>query len=172
MNTITADLENKIMQLLASLDGDIENLRTSLARLDALRGFVIKRDDKALTSLLEEIKQDSQDYSAVENQRDSIRMALANAFGSSYEEMNLTNLAEKVSGRLKEDVLLKKNELAMLIEKLRTEHSSTAFLLSECAGFNRRLLKGILRSPDEGMTYSQDGRKKWHRQTNVMNLRL
>ena len=47
---------DKVDELLAVLDKDIEHIQRSLSRLNELRRLVIKRDDTALGKLLESIQ--------------------------------------------------------------------------------------------------------------------
>ncbi len=69
MNGQTVDLSCKIEDLLGVLRQDIEHLERTLVRLNELRCFVIKRDEKGLTRLLDDIRMESRDYQANEQTR-------------------------------------------------------------------------------------------------------
>jgi hypothetical protein len=56
MKTAMIEIEDKVDQLLAVLDKDIQHIQDTLSTLNELRGLVIKRDDASLHKLLESIQ--------------------------------------------------------------------------------------------------------------------
>ena len=70
----TAKLQpDKIDELLAVLDEDIEHIQDNLSRLNELRSLLIKPSNESLDRLLENIRADSDSYAANELKRQSIR---------------------------------------------------------------------------------------------------
>ena len=164
---------DKVDELLAVLDKDIEHIQRSLSRLNELRRLVIKRDDTALGKLLESIQTESDSYRRHESKRQSARKELAIAFGCSLEQMTLSRLEGVLSGEKKAQVAERKVKLRSLTEELKKEHLGTALLLSECARFNHVLLKTIL---DLGKTeivhYTCNGSTSRQTETAFVNLQF
>ena len=62
MKTKEMVIQNKVTELLAVLDKDIEQMGESLSRLNELRTAVIKRNDSLLGKLLENVHTESEAY--------------------------------------------------------------------------------------------------------------
>ena len=62
MKATSISIEDKIDELLAVLDTDIQHIQQSLSYLNELRSLVIKRDDTALGTLLGVIRAGSDSY--------------------------------------------------------------------------------------------------------------
>lgn len=173
MKTVTVEIVNKVKELLAVLDRDIQHVQETLSRLNELRAFVIKRDDVSLASLLDTIQAESRDYAANESKRNAIRRQLADMLGCSYEQMTLSRLETILSTEEREQIGRRKKELRLLAEKLRKEHLSTAMLLSACARFNGKLLKSIFQPGKAGtVTYNSSGHTKRHTDTGLVNIQF
>lgn len=137
-------IEEKVDELLAVLDKDVEQVRTNLAGLDELRSLVVKRDIASLSVLLEEIRKQTAQYSQNESTRQEIRLELALALGCEAGDMTLSRLESFLDDGKRAEVIRRKTLLRSLTRQLRTEHMRTAMLLSDCATFNRTLLNEIL----------------------------
>jgi len=74
-------IDHLLDKLLAVLNKDIQHIQDSLSWLNELRSLVIKRDDVALSKLLQSIRAESDSYVSNERQRQSLRKDLANALG-------------------------------------------------------------------------------------------
>jgi len=171
MKTSAIEIENKVDRLLAVLDRDIQHMEETLSRLNELRALVIKRDDASLGKLLESIRSESDSYKDNESKRRLLREELAIALGCSLEQMTLSRLEAELSGEKKIEVAQRKAKLRTLARNLMKEHLSTATLLSDCARFNRLLLKSIFELEGTGiMTYSPRGFNE--RQTNTAFVNL
>lgn len=155
------EIEDKVDELLAVLDKDIQHTQQSLSQLNELRSLVIKRDEAALSSLTETIQARSDDYKKHELKRQSIRKELAGLLGCGLEQMTLSKLEATLQGEKKAQVTSRKVTLRALTEELKKEHLSTVLLLSECARFNRLLLKSIFDiGKSETVTYDYNGATK------------
>ena len=158
MESATPSIEGKVDELLAVLDKDIRHVRASLSRLDEIRGMVVKRDPTALGGLLDEIREQTQEYSENESARDSMRRELAYALGCEVGGMTLSRLESVLDDGKRLEVGRRKTLLRSLTDKLKTEHMRTAMLLSDCARFNSTLLSGILELGNaRATTYGSDG---------------
>jgi len=145
--------DDKINELLAVLDKDIEHIQESLLRLDRLRSLLIKPNNESLERLLENIRADSDDYTTNETRRQSIRGELAAILGCNVEQMTLSKLEDCFEGQHKDQIARKRIKLKLLTEELKREHLSTAMLLSECARFNSVLLRTIFDFGKTGTVY-------------------
>jgi translation elongation factor EF-G len=153
MKEIAISVEDKVDELLAALDKDIQHIQQSLSRLDELRSLVIKRDDAALSKLLERIRDESDSYRSHELKRQSIRQEIAIAIGCNPEKMTLSALEARLSNVKREEAARKKTRLTSLIKKLKREHLSTTLFLSECARINRMLLNDVFKLGNAGTVY-------------------
>jgi len=166
-------IEDKVDELLAVLGEDIERIQRSLSHLNELRSHVIKRDDAALGKLLETIQTSSDDYRSHELKRQKIREELANILNCSPPQVTLSSLGAALSGEKKAQVARMKARLGPLVKELRKEHLSTALLLSECARFNRLLLRSIFDlGKTETVTYNSNGATRQQADTAFINLKL
>jgi len=166
MKATAIEIEDRIEQLLTVLDKDIQHIKETLSRLNELRSLVIKRDDTALSKLLESIQSETDNYKSNELKRRSIREELATAFDCGLKQMTLSQLEVELAGEKKAEVSERKTELQTLTKKLKKEHLKTAMLLSDCARFNSLLLKGVFGFKETGtVTYNSSGSAK--RQTNM-----
>ena len=153
MKATAIEIEGKVDELLTVLDKDIQHIQESLSKLNELRSLVIKRDDVALGKLLESIQTEMDRNLRHELKRQSIRKELASALGCGFEQMTLSTLEAGLPNEKKEQVTRRKAKLKSLIKELKKEHLSTALLLSECARFNRMLLKGVFNLGNTGTVY-------------------
>jgi hypothetical protein len=173
MSVTTVRITNKVNDLLAVLDKDIEHLQETLLRLDRLRGLVIRRDDVSLARLLGKIQADTNDYAANESKRQSIRKELAIALGCDFKQMTLSRLEGLLAQEQKNHITEKKTRLRSLVEKLRKEHTGTVMLLSDCTRFNSLLLRSIFNSGDtKTVTYTAAGSTRRQMDTAFLNLQF
>lgn len=173
MKATATVIEDKVDELLAVLDKDVEHIQQSLSQLNEIRGFVIKRDDAALGKLLESIQAGSDTYRIHELKRRKIRKELANALGCSPQQVTLSTLEAAVPNEKKAQVARMKARLGPLVKELKKEHLSTALLLSECARFNGMLLMSIFDLGKTGaVTYNSNGATRQQADAAFINLKL
>ena len=167
------DIELQVDALLDVLDGDIQQLRTNLSLLDQLRELVLKRDEVGLRRLLEDMQTRGRGDIENESKRMIIRKKLAGILGWNVKQVTLTRLEDTVTGSQRLAIAEKKAELESLIQSLRAEYSKTAFLLSECARFNRLLLEGILEfGRTTALTYKSNGTTESQSRSAFVNMRF
>jgi len=170
---VAVAIQNKVDELLAVLDKDIQHIEESLSRLNELRSLVIKRDDTALDKLLRSIRAETDGHVGNEQQRQNVRKDLANALDCPIEQMTLSALEAILPEERKAQIIDRKAKLKTLIEQLKKEHLSTALLLSECARFNRLLFRAIFDLGKTGtVMYSPSGQAKSPTDMTLVNLRF
>lgn len=173
MNKTQVLIDEKIDELLCILDKDAERLRVSLLRLDELRALLVKRDEKALARLLENIRMEIDGHKDLEDRRQLIRQELAIILKCDFSQVTLTRLASEVDGEKSERITSKKAELQSLATRLKEEHLRTMMLLSDCSRINSVLLNGILNFTRTGtVTYSNNGKAKRHSETAFVNMQF
>jgi hypothetical protein len=130
-------------ELLVVLERDVEHVEWSIMKLNELRGFVIKRDEKGLAGLLEDIKAESLEYSANEQKRLDIRRQIAGVLDCPTEAITVSVLKARVDEQIKTQFSDSQMKLKNLLEHLRREYITTAALLADCSRINSLLLKAV-----------------------------
>ena len=173
MKATSDGIEEKVDELLACLDKDIQHIEQNLSQLNELRSLVIKREDVALGKLLESIRAGEESYRNHELYRQSIRKELAIAFDYNTEQMTLSVLEATLPKAKRAQISQMKTKLRSLIEECKKEYLSTTLLLSECARFNNMLLKSIF---DIGRTetvyYNSNGAARRQSEMAFVNLQF
>jgi hypothetical protein len=166
-------VEMKVERLLAVLYEDVRHLETTLAQLDALRGLLIKRDDAALDQLLGEIRGRTEVYAANEQTRQALRADLATALGYDMNRLTLSKLQSMLPDRHRAALAARQKKLGSLIGELKREYTLTAVLVSDCARFNRTLVRTFFGAASQaGVTYSPSGQARRQTNATVMSLQL
>ena len=173
MKASPIEIKEKVDALLICLDKDVQHLQKGISRLHEMRRWIIKRDDTALSRLLEEIRTETDAYGRHERNRQSIRQELAEALGYDLKQTTLSTLETILPKVQKDQIKEKKIKLKTLIEEFRKEHFGTAMLLSECARFNNTLLKSIFDPGKvDSLSYNSNGAAKRHTDVALINLQL
>jgi hypothetical protein len=160
-----------ISELMKVLDTDAGNIEVTLGRLDNLRAAVIKRDEDALKILLGTISSEDDVYSSVEVHRYEVRSMIATCLGWEIERVNLSNLKQVVSEEVGSLLSEKQVRLQTLSSKLRREHEGTSALLRECSRLNKILLRSILKTGKETVTYNNRGTASWESRRRLVSFR-
>ena len=173
MRATEIPMEDKVDQLLACLEKDSRHIEQNLSQLNELRRLVIKRDEAALSRLLESIRAESDRYRSHESERQSIRKELAEMLGCDLQQMTLSALQASLPKAERARVTKMKARLRSLVEEFKKEHLSTALLLSECTRFNNLLLKSIFEIGNTGTVYyNSSGTAKRQTDTAFVNLQF
>jgi hypothetical protein len=159
--------------LVSVLDEDIRHVEATLVQLDTLRGLLIKRDDRALEKLLEEIHLRGEAYAATECRRQELRRELAAELGRSEGDLTLSELLAQLTGPDRTALAERQRRLKVLIAQLKREHTLTSLLISDCAKFNRSLLRVFFGPAGKtGTMYGSTGAAKHPTGTALLNMQL
>jgi hypothetical protein len=173
MKATTVSIEDKVDELLACLDQDVQYMQENLQQLNEMRRLVIKRDEAALEKLLESIQAGAGCHREHELNRKSIRKELADSLGLSIGETTLSALQEYLPEAKKDQVNQMKAKLRSLSAELKKEYLSTALLLTECARFNNLLLKGIFNlGKTQPVHYDSNGETRRQIDMAFVNLQI
>ncbi len=173
MSKTLVEMKDMVDRLFAVLDVESEHLRNCLSRLGKLRCLVIKRDEAALSELLEDIHTEAEDYAENESKRRAMRRELANYFALEPGQLTLSALENVLPADRRAHLAASKATLRSLVEQLRNEYVSTAALISDCARINSALLKSILDNSRGGLVcYDANGTTSRANETAFVNMRL
>ncbi|MBN2133953.1 MAG: flagellar export chaperone FlgN [Sedimentisphaerales bacterium] len=163
----------KTDELLEVLAEDIRHLETTLSTLDHLRGLLIKRDDAGLQELLAQIAHGSDARAVLDRKRETLRAELAGALGCEGDRLTLSALQTLVPDGQRKKLIERQKRLKTLASDLRREYRLTARLVSDCARFNRSLMRIVFGlDGKDTLTYSPRGTVKHRENAALMNLRL
>lgn len=169
---IAIDLTQKTRDLLSILQRDIDHIEWTILKLNQLRGFVIKRNEKGLLSLLEEIQTEAQEYSINEQTRNKTREQIAKEMGCPAEQLTLSALGNSIDEPLKSALgQIQKNIKAAAVN-LNKEYFLTASLLKDCSRINSVLLKIIFEGGRSLVCYNSAGQTTRQQDASFMSMRL
>ncbi len=173
MKTLMLETEDIMNELLAVLDTDIQHLEANITALDQLRRLVVKQDEDALKQLLSSLQSEAGRYRENESRRQALRRELAVASDCAVEEITLSRFAAELSGEMKFQFTRRKEKLQSLASLMKKEHANTFRLLTDCARFNRMLLKSVFNiGRNETTTYNAAGSPQRQMNTMFMNCQL
>jgi hypothetical protein len=173
MNEQTMEIIGSVEDLVNVLKRDISHIEYASSKLNELRVFVIKRDEKALGQLLEDIRTEAKDYQANEQRRGLIRKELAEMFGCKPNELTLSFLKNRVTGAARAAISDNQEKLKMLVRHLQVEYASTVKLLSDCARINSALLRIVFDRNRTGLVcYDSAGVTTRESDAAFMNMHL
>jgi hypothetical protein len=163
----------KVEELLAILDADIQHLEGTLSHLDALRRLLVKRDDAGLRGLLEDIGRQAGAREENERKRQRLRAELAVTVPCEPGQLTLSRLQTVLPDPYRRACLERQNKLKGLMMDLKREHKVTALLVSDCARFNRSLMRVVFGlNGKDTVTYSPNGTVANHTNATLMSLNL
>lgn len=172
MKKNTEQIEAFAYKLFETLEKDVQVMDMSLDKLRELRRLTVKRDEKALSELLEEIRLDSQVYLAQQYDRKKTREKLGILLGCKPEEVTLSKIKEC----LPEDKIEQLNGLRTTLrdsaQRLKVEYSVTSRLLSQCRRMNLNVLNSIFRNNSDTTTYDARGNRKTQGSAAFVNTKL
>jgi hypothetical protein len=166
-------LDDQVSELLSVLDEEVGHIEAALIRLDTLRTLLIKRDDTALAKLLEDIHRQGETHAATERKRQTLRDDLAKNLGWNRSDLTLSRLQAHLAEPGRTALARRQRRLHALIGQLRREHTLTVLLLSDCAKFNRSLLRAFFGpAAGAGTTYSPTGAAQHAAGTTLLNMQF
>lgn len=154
------------------LDARQAELLQTLDRLNALRAAVIRRDEPALSQLLEQAQQDADEHRRLDAAQAVLERRLAETFDGLNGPVTLSRLCERLSGDRRAALRQKQQILLELAHRVRNEHEATETLLRECARCNRLLLGAILGRSQQSLTYDPQGHSQWDVHRGLVSMKL
>lgn len=147
-------MEKDIVELLEVIDADIVNIERDIKVLDELRKSLVTQNEQNMLRLLYVVRLSIQNRQGNEARRFRVRKRLADTLGIAVEKLTLSKLHSFVEEPYQTALAEKKNVLSRMVERFKTEHETTVFLLSDSARFNSLLLRSLISlSSTESVTY-------------------
>lgn len=147
-------MEKDIVELLEVLDTDIVNIERDIKVLDELRKSLVTQNEQNMLRLLYVVRLSIQNRQSNEARRFRVRKRLADMLGIAVEKLTLSKLHGYIEEPYQMALAEKKNVLSQIVERFKTEHEATVFLLSDSARFNSLLLRSLIGlSSTESITY-------------------
>lgn len=168
---ISSSAAAKVDALLGALDEDIRSTESTLSQLDVLRGLIIKRDDKALETLLHDLREEAEFRLAAIRRRETIRKELAEELGCDLRAMTLSALCRVLVDPQRQAVVDRQSRLKDLVARLKREYALTTALVADCARFNRSLMRVFFGQDHQGKaTYNARGMVSRRANVSLVNL--
>lgn len=137
-------MEKDIVELLEVLDTDIVNIERDIKVLDELRKSLVTQNEQSMLRLLYVVRLSIQNRQNNETRRFRVRKRLADMLGIAVEKLTLSKLHGYIEEPYQTALAEKKNVLSQIVERFKTEHEATVFLLSDSARFNSLLLRSLI----------------------------
>lgn len=152
------------------LDLEQQRMEQTLGQLDELRSAVIRRDETGLQDLLNQIQIRQNDFSGLDQRRQTLRRRLAERIGCPESQLNLTRLIRGLPAEQGDPLRQRQQQLRKQIRELKMEHHLTGLLLADCARLNRMLLRAMLGGV--GDSYNAQGRSNWQVQDRLVSVQM
>lgn len=170
---LSSGARTRVAELLDVLDRDIQHVEATLLWLDALRTLLIKRDDRALETLLADIHRQGETYAGIEQRREQLRRELAADLGWPRSDVTLSGLLTRLTEPARTRLAERQTRLRVLISQLKREHTLTSVLIADCASFNRSLLRAFFGPAGQaGTTYSSAGAPRHPAGMSLLNMQF
>ncbi|MFC1652341.1 flagellar export chaperone FlgN [Planctomycetota bacterium] len=164
---------SSVQALLQALDKDIAHIQTSIATLDQMRAFLIKRDEAGLTALLAEVRHLNFNYFDHDTYRQQLRQTLAQELGCAAEAVTLSQLEGTLPVSWRQPLREKKNLMQTMVHQLQRQWQITGALLNDCARLNRALFQAIFQPPaGRTLTYGPGATQQPTMPGNLMNMHI
>ena len=147
-----------IENLFVFLDDSISSTRQMLEKLTELRAAVIRRDEKSLQQISEQMPELSSGRDSMQQYQRQICDSFAGVLNCPPEKVTLSYISEFLKSAKKIEMKTKQQLLRELISRLSGERLGTELLLRECERLNRMVLDGIIGRANQTCTYGSAGR--------------
>ena len=153
-------VESLLPELLTLLDRHAATLGERLAQMRQLSAHTLGRRQEPMESLLDQMERASHEQGTADAKLAAMRATLAKAIGVPVTEFRLRQLEAVLSPRDAAALRLRREQVLLLAQKVRSEHLHAAVLLNEASRVNRMMLDALLGSA--GVTsYGPDGDKRY-----------
>jgi hypothetical protein len=154
------------------LDARHAELLGTIERLDALRTAVIRRDEAALTGLLDQAQQDAERKRQNDAAQTVLEQRLLDFLDGLSEPVTLSRVCELIEEDLRPPLRHKQTALQDLAHRVQRELDATEMLLRECARCNRELLAAIIGRNRQSLTYDPQGQSQWNVHHGLVSMKL
>lgn len=161
-----------VEELFIFLDDSILAARQMLEKLTELRAAVIRRDEKSLQLIAEQMPEMTSLRDDMQRRQRQICDSFAGPLNCQPEKINVSFLSRFLEPAKQNDLKTKQHLLAELISRLSRERLGTELLLRECERLNRMVLNGIVGRANQICTYGSAGRVHRDMHCGIMSTRI
>jgi flagellar biosynthesis/type III secretory pathway chaperone len=164
-------VESLLPELLSLLDQHAVTLGERLTQMKQLSAYTLeRRPDQPMDALLDRMEQASHTQGSADTRLAAMRATLARAIGVEPTAFRLSQLEAVLSPRDAAALRLRREQVLLLAQRLRSEHLHAAVLLNEAARVNRMMLDALLGGAGVGVaTYGPDGDKRYDASHGLVN---
>jgi hypothetical protein len=173
MNQTSQNLFDRLTEeLFAFLDDSILSTRQMLEKLTELRAAVIRRDEKSLQWMAEQMPQLTTHRDSMQQRQRQISESFAGPVNCEPGKISLSYLARFLEIPMRNELKTKQKLLAELIGQLSREHLGTELLLRECERLNRMVLDSLVGRGNQTCIYGSAGRIQRDMHCAIMSTRM
>jgi hypothetical protein len=159
-------------ELFVFLEDSVLAMQSMLGKLTELRAAVIRRDEKTLQQMSDEMSELTSWRDGMQQRQRQICKAFAIPLNCQAEKINISYLALFLESPKREELKIKQHLLGELVSRLLREHRATELLLQECERLNRMVLDGIVGKANQTFTYGSAGRVRREMYCTIMSTRI
>ena len=154
------------------LDAREAELLETLGRLNTLRAAVIRRDEAALTQLLDAVQEDADRKRRLDAAQEAIEQRLLEGLAGLILPVTLSGICTLIDESLRPTLRQKQMALQHMAQRVQHELQATEMLLRECARCNRELLGVLLGCGRPSQTYDPQGQSQWNVHHGLVSMKL
>jgi len=154
-------VESLLPELLTLLDRHAATLGERLTQMKQLAAYTLeRRQEQPMESLLDRMEHAAHEQGSADTRLAAMRTTLARAIGVPVTEFRLSQLEAVLPSRDAAALRLRREQVLLLAQRLRSEHLHAAVLLNEASRVNRMMLDALLGAT--GVTsYGPGGGKRY-----------
>lgn len=153
---MSTDRTTLLGQLKDHLDHEVKCHRRLLDLAEAKQRNIVSGNMQAFSELLKKEQEPLTAMLNLRQLRERILREVADALGLSRDTLRLTQVIERLSGQIRDELRTRITELKTLCERLREVNDSTMVLIRQSLGFVRDIL-GVLVGEPPANSYDRRG---------------
>lgn len=168
---MSADRTPLFLQLKEHLDNEVRCHRRLLDLAETKQRHIVAGDMQAFSELLRKEQDPLTAMTRLRQIRERILREVADALGLGRDNLRLTQIVERVSGQIRDELRSRITELKTVCERLREVNDSNMVLIRQSLGFVRDIL-GVLVGEAPVDAYDRSGATAYarSRRGNLVNL--
>jgi flagellar biosynthesis/type III secretory pathway chaperone len=153
---MSTDRATLLVQLKDHLDHEVQCHRRLLDLAEAKQRHIVAGDMQAFSELLRKEQEPLTAMLRLRQLRERILREVADALEMSRDTLRLTQVIERLTGQIRDELRTRITELKTLCERLREVNDSTMVLIRQSLGFVRDIL-GVLVGEAPSSNYDRRG---------------
>ena len=162
-------IEPLVEDLLIVLDKETELLELKRSQLAGLSGLLLRNDNEAVETLLEQIEQTETAQVLMARKLRTLRENLAGAFGLNANGFKLAWLIDQLPHAQALALSHRRRKVSEKVKEFRKQHMQTTILLTECSRITGMMLDSLTPSGSV-VTYDAGGSDRWRVETGLLDM--